>query len=124
MIRIFLSFLLLASLHLSAQEGPENEGVDIDQQDPYMNPLYQKGQFLVYDCVSRHWVCTQELEFDRCKAQRHEALANYKNELPCAFFDKLDDMPKCHQEQQRLTNAAKYEQFCLHPDQIENKINF
>jgi hypothetical protein len=106
----------------------ENKGLvsgeDIDQSDPYMDALYQRGPYLVYDCVTRHWVCTKELEYKRCLDNRKEALLDYKTILPCAHFDVFNRREDCWQRQQELTNSAKYEQFCYHPSKLQNKLNF
>lgn len=99
-------------------------GEDIDQSDPYMDALYQKGPYLIYDCVTRHWVCTKELEYKRCLDNRKEALLDYASILPCAHFDVFNRREDCWQRQQELTNSAKYEQFCFHPSKLENKLNF
>jgi hypothetical protein len=99
-------------------------GVDIDQQDPNMDALYKKGPYLVYDCKNKHWVCTQELEYKRCQIQRKTSLLDYENELACAYFDVFDRREDCWKKQQELTNVAKYEQFCLHPTKVENRLTF
>ena len=105
------------------KEGLE-VGVDIDQQDPNMDALYKKGPYLVYDCRTRHWVCTKELEYKRCQRQRKESLLDYDDKLPCATFDIFDKRQDCWKRQQELTDVGKYEQFCLHPSKVENRLIF
>lgn len=108
----------------SIQKNVVQVGQDIDLADPYMDALYQRGSFLVYDCVTRHWVCTQVLEYDRCVMNRKEALLDLKTILPCAHFDKFELRQDCKKRQQELTDVAKYEKFCFHPSKIENTIDF
>lgn len=118
----------LVSEGKEVQKVTENKGVeageDIDQSDPYMDALYQKGQYLVYDCIRRHWVCTKELEYKRCIRIRKEALLDYKSILPCAHFDVFNKRKECKKRQQELTDVAKYEQFCFHPSKLENRLTF
>lgn len=99
-------------------------GVDIDQQDQNMDAFYKKGPYLVYDCRTRHWVCTQELEYKRCQEQRKNALLDYEDILPCASFDIFNKRQDCWTKQQELTNVGKFEQFCLHPSKVENRLTF
>ena len=101
-----------------------NVGQDIDLTDPYMDALYQRGSLLVYDCVTKHWVCTKDLEYDRCVNNRKEAILDFKTILPCAHFDKFELRQDCKKRQQELTDVAKYEKFCFHPSKIENTIDF
>lgn len=126
-------FILLISWGAIAQEksaanGVEREvlqvGEDISQQDPNLDAFYKRGSFLVYDCLTRHWVCTQELEYQRCQMQRKEAILDYEDELPCAYFDKFKLRKDCQKRQQELTDLAVYEQFCLNPEKVENRLTF
>lgn len=131
--RIVFTFILIFSSLALSQESEvrsvrENTGVeagvDIDQQDPNLDALYKRGPYLVYDCNTRHWVCTRELEYNRCRIQRKEALLDFEDVLPCATFDIFDKRQDCWQRQQELTDVAKYEQFCMHPSKEENKLTF
>lgn len=97
---------------------------DIDQQDPNIDDFYQKGSFLVYDCKARHWVCTRELEYKRCQRHRKNAILDNNLELPCASFDIFKENKDCWKRQQELTDVAKYEQFCSHPNKVENRLTF
>lgn len=131
---IILAFTLLFSQILFAQEkgviaqnGNERiglqSGVDFDNDDPNMDALYQRGAYLVYDCFTNHWVCTDELEYNRCKIQRKEALLDYKNSLPCAYFDQYKTRKKCQNAQTQLTNEARFEVFCTHPTEKKMSLN-
>lgn len=123
---LFVVFTLILSCALHAQEigsiaenGNERvglqSGVDFDNDDPQMDEFYQKGSYLVYDCFTMHWVCTDKLEFNRCKIQRKEALLDYKENLPCAYFDEYKTRKLCQNAQTKMTNQARFEKFCLHP---------
>lgn len=110
---------LLFSIALcGAEETSSNEkvgvqtGVDFLQQDPTMNTKYQRGRWLVYDCVDQHWVCTRKEEFEYCQKLRKKALLDKEKVLPCAYFKKFDKRELCWQEQLRLTNRANYYRFC------------
>ena len=124
LLTIFLTIPAFGQETESSADIDESVGQDIDQSDPFMDAYYQRGAYLVYDCRTRHWVCTQELEHKRCINQRKEALLDYKTILPCAHFDLFKKRKDCKSKQQQLTNAAKYEQFCLHPSKLKNRLAF
>ena len=88
-------------------------GVDFLQQDPNMNSKYQRGRWLVYDCVDEHWVCTRKEEFEYCKKLRQKAILDNDEVLPCAYFKKFESRKRCWQEQTRLTDRANHYRFCF-----------
>lgn len=99
-------------------------GIDFDNQDPQLDALYIRGPYLVYDCYSKHWVCTGELEYKRCLEQRKEAILDMKYKLPCASFEAFRKRKDCYETQQELTNTSRYERFCLNADLEENRLDF
>ena len=92
-------------------------GSDFDNTSSKLNEFYERGPFLVYDCVVKHWVCTRDLEFNRCKEQKKEALLDFKAKLPCVEFSKYKTEKLCQKEQQRVTNNFFGDRFCMHPEE-------
>ena len=115
-IAITMSFI---SLSTEAQTG-----TDFDNRDPELNAFYQRGAYLVYDCASKHWVCTRKLEHKRCKIIRKRGLLEYDNRLQCAHFDQYKSNKLCEKELLRLTEEGRGDRFCLHPKQKGLKRDF
>ena len=90
-------------------------GVDFDQQDPFVNEIYQKGNYLVFDCIGKYWVCTGETEYKVCKRNRNEAIAEYSKNIKCGNFAEFDSRDECYKNQQRITHSGDISRFCMHP---------
>lgn len=131
---LLLTFLFIISGTTWAQTddgGKENKnksklevGVDFDQQDPFVNDYYQKGNYLVYDCVGQYWVCTGETEYKICKRNRKNSIKDYDKNIRCAHFSEFDSRQECYKNQQRMTHSADISRFCLHPLEKKRTKNF
>lgn len=114
--KMFLLLNLISLVAYGTENGNEKvglqSGVDFLQQDPNMDAKYQKGRWLVYDCIDQHWVCTREEEFRYCEKLRKKAILDKEEALPCAYFKKFQSREMCWNEQLRLTNRAEHYLFC------------
>ena len=120
-----LQFILLYCTYVIAAENRGlNVGVDFDNESPVLDAFYIRGSHLVYDCSTRHWVCTGELEYNRCKTQRNKAVLDLSYNLPCAAFEIYKKRKDCYEAQIELTNTARFERFCLNTDMESNKLDF
>lgn len=104
-------YIIFFSINSFAQTTSE----DINQNDPKLNYKYEKGRFLVYDCFDKHFVCTQSLEYNRCKDARVKAIKDGEEHLPCAYFDPSQSISECQKKQQSLTNKGENYLFCNKP---------
>ncbi len=114
---VLLFFILCICVVIDVYAQSGSQGSDFDNSDPALDAYYLRGEYLVYDCNTDHWVCTKKLEYNRCKTQRKEALLDLERRLPCAFFNEFKTNELCAKEQQRLTNEARGNRFCFHPDE-------
>lgn len=103
-----------------SSRSDENE--DILLSDPYLSVLYQRGSFLIYNCIDGHWVCSGKAEFDSCKETRSEAIKERKTKLPCAPVRAFASEDDCVAHQASLVSAATENRFCLHPDRRISEI--
>lgn len=118
---VFSIFLVFHAAVVTAQEtSPENE--DILLSDPYLSVLYQRGEYLIYNCIDGHWVCSGKAEFESCKETRNEALKDKDTKLPCAPVRVFQSEKDCVAHQASLVNANTENRFCLHPDRREIEI--
>jgi hypothetical protein len=109
----------LTESDISEFPEPETNNMDVLLRDPMLSLKYQRGAYLVYDCISQHWVCTSKFEFNLCKDERAEAIADNNTKLPCAAFDYFEDEGNlkaekvCNRYQMKLINRNEGKRFCL-----------
>ncbi|MBD67155.1 MAG: hypothetical protein CME62_18285 [Halobacteriovoraceae bacterium] len=104
---------LFVCLSCFAQEvADEEEALDITLQDPFLSIKYQRGEYLVYDCVDKHWVCTGKPEFNNCNEARDIAQYENRNKLPCASVKGFSSEDECNKIQKRLTSSGYDVRFC------------
>jgi hypothetical protein len=87
-------------------------GVDITLTDPLLSLKYQRGNYLVYDCMAKHWVCTGKSEYDLCLEQRVVGLLDKNNRMPCGAFSYFDSEKKCQKYQMKLIDRGEGTRFC------------
>lgn len=110
---LFSIFTLTSSIG-NGQEVDANQ--DILLQDPNLSLKYQRGPYLVYDCFSKHWVCTAEPEWNQCKQSREYAIDERDRVMPCSTVKKFGDDQACIKYQRILVNESMQNRFCLHPE--------
>lgn len=122
---LFLGILTYAGL-FSVLDGKARaqEAGDFANRDPYMNNLYIKGGYLIYDCSSGHWVCSRREEFERCQRWRELALSMKNENLRCAPFIEFKNMNECHEKQIEMTNRGSEHGFCLHPEVRKDQVGY
>ena len=74
--------------------------------DPYLSTKYQRGVYLLYDCIDKHWVCTGLAESKICSEGRVIASENKFDRMPCSPIKEFASESKCNEIQARLTNAS------------------
>jgi hypothetical protein len=94
----------------------ENGNLDVALEDPDLSLRYQRGSYLLYDCIEKHWVCTGSPEYNYCKKSREEAILDRSPKLPCAHVKLFKNEKSCNRTQQIITSRGDYARFCLHPE--------
>lgn len=98
--------------------------MDFTTLDSRIDATYQRGPYLIYDCVEMRWICTGRPEFDVCAERRDTSLAMKDNELGCAPFTNFRSRKKCHKKQLEMINRASFPRFCFHPEYKERNKDF
>ena len=101
-----------------------SEAKDFSLYDSFLNNNYQRGPYLVYDCSEKHWVCTGDSEFKRCKRIREKAIKDNKKNLPCGMIKGFKSERQCHQFQLKLTSRNDYSRFCFHDEYRKDHKNY
>jgi hypothetical protein len=99
-------------------------GMDILLQDPEMSIFYQKGGYLIYDCIEKHWVCTAKPEHERCIAVRKNSISDNDPKLPCASIKKFISHEVCIKSQKEMVDWGIRGRFCKHPTINKNEMTF
>lgn len=91
-----------------------------EEFDPYkdlFSDRYQAGQYLVYDCIEQHFVCTGPGELKRCEKEHESSLKKNLYNLGCVAIDKdLVRVEDCFKRQKELVVMSRKWRFCLHPE--------
>lgn len=117
-----LFMILIIPFLLSAKE--EEVAEDFLLLDPQISAIYDRGEYLLYNCNDKHWVCTRKVEFDQCERLRKSAIADNMEFLPCVGIKKYEKVEKCITEQKRVTYNGVSNRFCLHPKRSKDELSF
>ena len=110
----FIIFTLLSAISsnilLPNVEGSDyaiTRNVRLSESDPAFSLFklktisnkYSEGEFLIYDCVDKHYVCADQTSEQICKRKyEKESRENYTN-FTCLVLQKFENSKKCHQKQ-------------------------
>lgn len=96
---------------------------DIALLDPFLSDNYTRGGNLIYDCRSKHWVCTGNGEFDYCQKERTFGVNEKISDLGCVPVKVFASEKACIDSQKNLVSGNFGMRFCQHPDlQEANKL--
>lgn len=73
---------------------------------------YYSGQFLIYDCASKHWTCVDEDNLKECLESKKVAITDNEKTFPCIYFEEYDTIKKCNAFMQTKVNAPDSKRFC------------
>lgn len=115
--QFLLMLILLGSIGICfGQENVTGEqGYDITLYDSELSLFYERGPVLIYDCISKHWVCTGEIEQARSLNERKFSILENEDRLPCAPIKKFSSDIACIKKQIELVNLNVENRFCMHP---------
>jgi hypothetical protein len=106
---------ILCTAHALAQNS---------EQIIQLNRDYFAGEFLVYDCQLKAWICTGEGEFQLCQ-NRHEKDLRIKSPLlSCLPLQGFNDRKTCYQTLKKVSYLQSGELLCHHPDVRDRFIVF
>ena len=115
-------FLVLLSMPILAQENKIPAGYDPVQDN--ISEKYEAGQFLIYNCVDKHWVCVLDSHFNECEKARIEDIENKVTDLRCAPIGSFPTKKSCFQQQLFMVSQNFATRFCLHPAMKEKELKF
>ncbi len=91
----------------------QNDEIDRNISEPRISNEYFQGQYLIYDCRQRHYVCVNSASFDKCRGRRDEALDERRFLLPCAPLLEFKSQKECFQEHYKQVHQLGNRKFCV-----------
>lgn len=123
MIKLLAMFLFIGFAS-GESEVDNEEGKDFSTLDLRIDSTYQKGPYLIYDCIEKRWICTGKPEYDMCEERRESALAMKEELLGCAAFTFYKTRKKCYKKQLEMIHRGSTQRFCLHPEYRDRNKDF
>lgn len=107
----FILLCLLISFSLFAQKKEKYPYV---QQQGYSDK-YFSGEYLMYDCQDKHWVCGDKEAKLNCDAAVQRYLPTDSVYIPCFVVKKFESLSECvHHNKNVVSNLAPTRN-CFHP---------
>ena len=111
-LRFSLVFILFSMLFtLTGEEGKGKERKSHHRFQ--ISKLYRSGEYLIYDCNNRHFVCADEISFNECREKRNFAIDKRFFLLPCAPLKKFEHYEVCVETQYSKTYQMGNRDFCF-----------
>lgn len=83
-----------------------------------ISEIYTSGEYLIFDCKKRFYVCVDALNFEQCGEDRQFAIKQGYLNLPCAPLKKFDHHQYCVHAQYEKIYGAFNKEFCFAPDSV------
>ncbi len=76
---------------------------------------YYAGEYLIYDCNDKHWVCADKSAQSKCLSDRKEDILKNVSRLSCIPVKKFKNIKSCTQNKIKLVNEPTDDLLCQHP---------
>jgi predicted DNA-binding WGR domain protein len=80
--------------------------------EPKISQEFSQGNFLIYDCKQRSFVCVNEPSYLLCKEKRSRGYRERKKVLPCAPLKEFPSQSKCFEKQYKLIHSQSEKSYC------------
>jgi len=109
---LFLSFVF-SIVFQSTETIAENDAVSKLRAEPYISIRYRRGNFLIYDCRKRHYLCVNKQGFAKCKKERSDSLDRKRNNLRCTPLKSYETQKDCFAASYKQIHSIKNKSFCV-----------
>lgn len=83
------------------------------REEPRISSSYRRGEYLLYDCREKHFVCVNSTSFETCEERRKLAIKEKFREMPCAPLKKFKTQKECFDAHYAQIYGQKSKVFCL-----------
>lgn len=120
----YIFFFLLLPILVGANEGDKLlTGYDV--KTDIIADNYEAGQFLIYDCDEKHWVCVLESYFKECEEKRqNDKTLPDKITHSCAPIGEFPNKRSCFQRQLFMTTHNYGPRFCIKDEWKTKAVDF
>ena len=119
---ILLAFFM--SLNGFAQQDQQNDKEVIDKEEEkrlrefylqniektVISSLYRRGEYLIYDCINKHFVCVIDQNYERCRIPGKKNVVYDSNF--CLRIKQYDNQPRCFLAHEKLSDKTRMNYFC------------
>lgn len=85
---------------------------EILKSDYQIDLKYNAGEYLIYDCLKKHYACVDKDSNKNCLDERQEALVLKGPLLPCSPLKKFDDKVACVKGHYKAVDSMALKRFC------------
>lgn len=86
--------------------------IERKKYEPRISNKWFRGNYLIYDCARRNFVCVNAQSFGRCEKEREEDKKKMVPSLRCAPFKMFKSQKECFKEQYRQIENQKPKVYC------------
>ena len=87
--------------------------------NPRISNKYNRGRYLIYDCVDKHYACVFLDNLDKCRKDRDKALEDNRFSLPCAPLKVFNTQKDCFKEAKKRVEDLEIKEFCQNKSDIK-----
>lgn len=111
--KLIILALIFTSVFAMADDQPKSIA-GFDPKTDIIAENYEAGQYLIYDCKEKHWVCVTEEYHKECQEKRARDVANTEETIhSCAPIGIFPTKKSCFQRQLFLTTHDHGARFCI-----------
>jgi hypothetical protein len=79
----------------TSAKSPKPSADNIIYEEVKINYKYREGEYLVYDCQDKYFVCVHEEDFKECEKKRADDIRRERAWMRCAPFKGFKDEKAC-----------------------------
>lgn len=107
----FLALLFIFGHLVMAQEKSKYPYV----QQQKFSDKYFSGEYLMYDCQDKHWVCGDKVAKTNCDEAVKRYLPTDSVYIPCFVVKKFKDLNECVYHNKKVVSNLASTRGCFHP---------
>lgn len=92
--------------------GKWDDGMQV-HYSMFISQKYASGEYLIYDCIDRHFACVDKYSYEECQLAREQSITDKEAGLACAPLMKYEFFLQCAFQQQRYIESRPNKSFCL-----------
>ncbi|MCK5074349.1 MAG: hypothetical protein KAQ98_13045 [Bacteriovoracaceae bacterium] len=104
-------FLLYQGEGVSQSENSHDEHEFV--KSVRISDKYDAGNYLIYDCIGRHFACVNGKSFRWCKLARKKSKILDRAVFACAPLKKFESLKECSKKQYELIHSMPSKIFCI-----------